>query len=721
MRSRWGFVVATAVVFSALTLAWVAPILPRFATADLTPRAYPTPLGRADAMLTSYMLAWSSHALRTNPLGLFDANVFHPLRWTFAFSENLVASGLLVTPIDLVWRNPVVDHNALVIASFVLAGTGTALLVRELGGGIPAAWLAGALVAFNPFRFATIGHVHALSTHWMPFALLALHRCLRRGRGAVAVAVTIALVALSSVYYAYFFFIAVAVLMAADWALGCPAAPGGRRRALAGIAAAGTVTAAMLVPYLIARDIYGLVQDTGQAFWFEARAITYVGAVVEPLAYARQRYVAHQNPPTVIGIAMLPLLVLGLAASAPAWRGGRRTATAHLVMAVALALVSLGPVMQWRPSLEGGPPGPWALLAAIVPGFAALRVPARACTVVVLVAAVFAAFGAEILWRRARDQRRQTGVALLLVTVALLEGWRPPFEVVSVPWSKTGIPPVYDWLARQPGREAMLELPIGMPAEDAASMLMSTRHWRPLVNGYSGFAPMAPFLRRFLLELPDDRTVRLLHDVGVRWIVVHPADMPPSGLCRTVPEKLAPHVAIAYRDDGACVLEILGAPAPPSRPADRPVSLAAATITGSDGSSAAAAIDGRLDSHWVRAVDAGEEAWLQLDLPEPHAISRLVVALGPHFGEYLRQWRIEASDDGATWRSVATDDNAMPPLVGVRADPSRLETELRLDEPVTTRHLRLVRPAAIPRTPADLFPNWRRWGVHELEVHATAP
>jgi len=178
---RRGFGLATTIVFAALSLVWLRPLLSTFATGYLAPLRDPTPLGRADAMLTSWTLAWSSHALLTNPLGLFDANIFHPLRWTLAFSENPIASSLLVLPIHVVLGDPVVDHNALVVLSFVLNGLGTALLVRELGGRLPAAWLAGVLVAFSPFRFDTIGHVHALSTHWMPFAMLALVRCLCRG------------------------------------------------------------------------------------------------------------------------------------------------------------------------------------------------------------------------------------------------------------------------------------------------------------------------------------------------------------------------------------------------------------------------------------------------------------------------------------------------------------------------------------------------------------
>ena len=48
--------------------------------------------------------------------------------------------------------------------------------------------------------------------------------------------------------------------------------------------------------------------------------------------------------------------------------------------------------------------------------------------------------------------------------------------------------PVYAWLARVRVPGAVLELPIGFDY-DAEHVFRSTAHWRPLINGYSGFAP----------------------------------------------------------------------------------------------------------------------------------------------------------------------------------------------------------------------------------------
>jgi len=600
------FIAATTVVFAALTLAWLQPLLPALSTGYLVPLDGPGPRDGTNVLVTSWTLAWSSHALLTDPLGLFDANVFHPLRMTLAFFDPRLASSLLVLPVDVALQDPLVDHNVLVAASFVLSGLGTALLVRELGWSVPAAWLAGSLVAFNPFRAAEIGDVNALATHWTPFAFFALVRCLHRGRGALLVAATGALVALSGAGEAGPFFAAAVGFLVAHRAFGTVAAPGGRWRAAAGLAAAGAVAVAMLVPYALARRVYAL-------------------------------------PPMA--------------------------APAHPVAVLALA------------------------------------------------GAVLAAFGAETLWRRAHRWRPLVLVAVIALAAV---SFRPPQVAVRpVPWATHGEPPVYDWLDRLGGRDAIVELPIGVPVNDAASMVLSATHWRPLVNGYGIVEPTTPFFRRFLASFPDAATQRLLREIGVRWVVVHAAD-PSTGenpLCGLV---RAPHMSLTYRDGRTCVFE-LAMLSPRMPPADRSLSLGGTIVTSSDASDATAVLDGDVATEWQQVVDPSLDGWLQLDFPAPRMISRLVLQLGPHFGEYLRQWRLDVCNDDATWHTVATERNAVPPLAGMRTDPDRLATELRLDRPIAIRRLRIVRPAADPGRDLDLWAGWRVWGAHEVELYEPLP
>jgi hypothetical protein len=56
--------------------------------------------------------------------------------------------------------------------------------------------------------------------------------------------------------------------------------------------------------------------------------------------------------------------------------------------------------------------------------------------------------------------------------------------------SLASAPAVYRFLSTLPDSSVVVELPLGEPAFDVRYMFYSTLHWKKLVNGYSGGAPM---------------------------------------------------------------------------------------------------------------------------------------------------------------------------------------------------------------------------------------
>jgi hypothetical protein len=117
--------------------------------------------------------------------------------------------------------------------------------------------------------------------------------------------------------------------------------------------------------------------------------------------------------------------------------------------------------------------------------------------------------------------------ALVLVAVTA-EAWRAP-----IGWTPAVVvPPIYAALDHdQPA--AVAELPFPSPARvglNAFAMLASTHyHYRPLVNGYSGFIP-ASYTRHAerLAGFPDEESHRFLVTAGVTHVVVR--DTPDAGL-----------------------------------------------------------------------------------------------------------------------------------------------------------------------------------------------
>ena len=64
-----------------------------------------------DYDLFMWTLAWDTHAFTSQPLGIFDANIYFPYRHTLAYSENLIGSAFLAAPVLWLSNNPILAVN----------------------------------------------------------------------------------------------------------------------------------------------------------------------------------------------------------------------------------------------------------------------------------------------------------------------------------------------------------------------------------------------------------------------------------------------------------------------------------------------------------------------------------------------------------------------------------------------------------------------------------
>jgi len=155
-----------------------------------------------------------------------------------------------------------------------------------------------------------------------------------------------------------------------------------------------------------------------------------------------------------------------------------------------------------------------------IPLFRAVRVPAHLGQIVLLLIAVMAGYGAAGLQRRWRSSRTWPAVAVMLCALVNLEALRAPLWYA--PFSE--IPPIYGILADR--RDAVVvELPFYEPRlsfGNAPYMLNATRHWRPILNGFSGFGPRSYYDHYAILQsFPDAASLLALDARGVTYIVVH--------------------------------------------------------------------------------------------------------------------------------------------------------------------------------------------------------
>jgi hypothetical protein len=182
---------------------------------------------------------------------------------------------------------------------------------------------------------------------------------------------------------------------------------------------------------------------------------------------------------------------------------------------MATAIVAGSVLLSVAPRLPGFE---WA--HSHLPMLGAIRAYARAAQTAMLGLGLLAAIGVVTLrdkWRSAPQRPFVAGVLILFVNV---EALRAPMKYTPF----EGVPEIYDALQNSE-HVAVLELPI-YPRQgvflNAEYMLNATRHWKPIVNGYSGFVPPTyRVIARTLNRFPDPTSYAWLRSNGVTTVVLH--------------------------------------------------------------------------------------------------------------------------------------------------------------------------------------------------------
>lgn len=127
-----------------------------------------------DPYLVAWILWWDYHQTFTDPLHLFNANVFYPLKYTLAFSEHSYGIALLFFPFYALGLKPLTVHAIALFMGFALSGYGAFRLGRTLTGSAAVGWVAGIVFAFVPYRLNLMSQVPYVFSPWIPLVFEAL-------------------------------------------------------------------------------------------------------------------------------------------------------------------------------------------------------------------------------------------------------------------------------------------------------------------------------------------------------------------------------------------------------------------------------------------------------------------------------------------------------------------------------------------------------------------
>ena len=513
-----------------------------------------------DPLFQAWQVAWVGHAVLHQPLHLFQANVFWPLRDSLAFSDALVGyapAGLLAQ------RGPhaaLVVYNLLFLFAYALAFAGAYLLARELGTGRFGATAAGAAFAYAPWRLAQNGHLQVISSGGIPLALFLLVRGYRRRRPGVVLAGW--LVAAWQISLGFTLGLQLAYLLGALGVVGAIVwwrhgrARLGRSVTIAtaiGACALALVSIGQARPYFRVIDDHPEAERTlGQVESFSPPPAGFLAAAPESFLWGdatagtRDSRQLLSEQTLFPGVAITLLALAGL--FSPVYPRGLRIGVAVAVVSCAVLSLGLRDVSGPRRFLT-----PYRVLYELAPGWDGVRTPGRINTLTSLGLALLAGAGVCLLLGLLRRRTPSRAVELVaggaLVGAILLDGLGP------IPHPSVPPVPVGQRLAAAP----QLHLPIDFYTASRYSY-WSVAGFPAIVNGTGAFEPSSlEQLRTTMEHFPDAPSIEALRKAGVRTVVLHPDLTRGTAWEDTASRPVAGLPVTRERRDGVLVYRLLPA------------------------------------------------------------------------------------------------------------------------------------------------------------------
>jgi len=514
---------------------WRAPLLYVLLTLAMT---YPAVAHLGDQVFSSGPDAWVfwwnnwwvKKALATGQNVTFTRYLFFPfgVDLTYhSFSWLNTALWLLLEPLV----GSVVAYNLSVLWVFPLAGWGMECLVRDLTGSKGAAFLAGLIYAFVPYRLGQYNHPNLIGTQWLPWYTMYLLRAFRGGRRRAILPASGFLMLTALVGWNLFLYLIIwmAVIGGYLWL----ARVSTLRRLLGvigGTLLVGCVVLSPLLAPLLTRGV-GSQEALGdvQQDWMQSDLLVYVlpnqfhplwGRAVEPV-YQR---LGKPRRVVYVGYAVMALLGYGLLR-----RQVRRQTGLWWCGALLWWVMALGPFLKFNGHIYRDIPLPYYPLSRLY-AFKMLKIPDRYNLMLSLPVSVLVGYATADLLARMKGRWR-TGVLATLSVLIL-------FEYLSVPvvMQPLDVPAFYARLAGEAGEFGIVELPVDFYDSSKRYMLYQTVHGHPIVEGHvsrrppeaTAFLDAQPLLCGLYQDQEIDpaltdvsRQLRALRDAGFRYIIIH--------------------------------------------------------------------------------------------------------------------------------------------------------------------------------------------------------
>jgi hypothetical protein len=551
-------------------------------------------LGSGDDMWVHYWNNWwVKRVLQRGGDVYYTPLLFHPTGVSLVYHNFAwvnIALWLVLEPLT----GGVAAYNLVHLVHVPLCGLAMFALARRLTRSRAAAFIAGLVYAFWPYRMLDTNHPNMVSTEGFPLLMLALwhlFRSRRPVRDGVIAGVLLALVG-----YMRWQLLILAVFLIVLYLLYSLIGERRRwdRRVMGGLALMGAVALALMTPALLPLVREVLASDSaGELYivsasdpeqdllaWIVPQHQHPLGGLFASVfpGYGQNEARAHHS--AFVGYVAVALGVVGVVK-----QRGRRETWFWMGLAVVCFVFALGPYLQFDGVEYPHIPLPYRLIDWLPP-VQMLRHPHRFTALLGLPVAVLAGYGASALntWSMRRHRGKgasgpfppwwgrlggggfashifEAAITVLLGALILVDYLSIPTDMVSA-----RVPAFYTALAGEPGDFAIVGLP-GKRQITERYMFYQTVHCRPLLSGHvsrlppqaMAFADSVPLVAGAYrssaggidTQLPGiSRQLAALSEAGFRYVVVH-KELAPAALVDEWQSYLV--IAPRYEDDEVAV------------------------------------------------------------------------------------------------------------------------------------------------------------------------
>jgi hypothetical protein len=496
--------------------------------------------GVGDEVLVAYFHAWVQHTLFTNPLSLFQANIYFPYHNTFAYSEPFILTSILTyIPVKLIGQPIAATNLAYLFGLFSLASS-TCFTAYYFTRNRLTACISGFLILFSPYVIDKAVQVQVILCCFVPLSWICLTEFLKTKQVTYWYLLLICFVLqfYTSLMPAYFLLISNGIILLffilkdkSSMRLFL------QRNVLTSAVISLFLILPLILPFYHVSKEFSYVRDIRDTIHFALQPED----LLYPNYHTRlQPFLSHiLIPPTstpvgevkagYIGAVFSLLLLFSYGYIFWERKTMQNEVWIFTVISLSGLMLSFGSFLHLGRVTIHHPfpiPLPYLLTYYLIPGFQAFRNSSRFEMLFIIAGSILIA---QVLGAFLKNKSPKTQLLFVgLLLIGIVGEYNIPMTFYSIP-SVSQFPQIEQDIAKLPSGSTLIHLPIYTWDMQPYNQIeidreyYSTIHFKQMVNGYSGFSPLPwqDLVRNLDINFPNSSSLSVLRSLQVNYLVFH--------------------------------------------------------------------------------------------------------------------------------------------------------------------------------------------------------